>query len=328
MTETHTDAAQTAPIVIRNEAAKSLVTVAEAIEPMRAAFAAMGAGEAETGARYRFPIERGFMQWGPARWDDHDRFGYKVWANSGSPLSGAWINLYEASTGRLLAVIEAHHTSLCRTAAVSVVAAQTVIPAGSSVTVGLYGTGRQARGQIEAMCVGYDVRSARIYGRDAERREAFAREVAKPFSVQTIACADPSEVPAGADIVVTATSASEPVVKGAWLDGVRVVCAMGANRIYEREVDQDGVTRMGSIIVDDLEEAQTCCGDLIWCVEHGQLNWPSTIELGHVLTRGTKLREPVLFESQGLSLTDIAIADYVYRKALESGTGFDGIELT
>jgi alanine dehydrogenase len=328
MTETYTDVTQTSPIVITNEAAKRLVTVADAFAPMRAAFLAMGQGRAETGARYRFPIERGFMQWGPARWDDADRFGYKVWANSGSPLSGAWINLYEASSGRLLAVIEAHHTSLVRTATVSVVAAHTVIPEGSSVNVGLYGTGRQARGQIEAMSVGYDVKKARIYGRDRERREAFARDVAESFSIDAVACDNPAEAAAGADIVVTATSSSEPVVKGEWLDGVRVVCAMGANRVYERELDEHAVRRMASIIVDDLEEAQTCCGDLLYVVERGHLNWPATVELGHVLNRGLSLPEPVLFESQGLSLTDIAIADYVYRAAVESDLTFDPIELT
>ena len=323
-----TTTATESPIIITNEVSKGLVTVAEAVEPMRSAFRAMGEGRAETGARYRFPIEKGFMQWGPARWDDADRFGYKVWANSGSPLSGAWINLYEATSGRLLAVIEAHHTSLCRTATVSLVAAQTVIAEGSSVEVALYGTGRQARGQLEAMTVGYSVRQARVYGRNKERREAFAAEAAQAFGVDVVAVDDPADAARGADIAIAATDSSVPVIKGAWLDDVRVVCAMGANRVYERELDEEAVLRMNSIIVDDLEEAQTCCGDLLYVVEHGKLNWPSTIELGHVLERDMQLTEPVLFESQGLSLTDIVIADYVYKKAMESDLSFDALPLT
>ena len=316
------------PLLITNEASKSLVTVAEAVEPMRSAFRAMGSGRAETGARYRFPIEKGFMQWGPARWDDADRFGFKVWANSGSPLSGAWINLYEASSGRLLAVIEAHHTSLCRTATVSLVAAQTVIPEGESIELALYGTGRQARGQLEAFTVGYDVKEARVYGRNAERREAFAAEAAEAFGIAVVAVDAPEKAAAGADVAIAATDSSVPVIKGAWLDDVRVVCAMGANRVYERELDEEAVLRMSSIVVDDLEEAQTCCGDLLYVVESGKLNWPATIELGHVLERDIKLAEPVLFESQGLSLTDIVIADYVYKAALESSESFETLALT
>lgn len=317
-------------ILIPNEVAKQLVSVRDAIEPMRSVFIDLARGKAETGPRYRMPTEAGFMQWGPGRWDTADRLGYKVWVNSGSPLSGAWIHLYKASTGELLAVLEAHHVSLCRTSAVSLLGAQIAVPADQGpVTIAVFGTGRQARGQIEAMCIGYDVASLQIHGRDPGRREAFARDVEESFRVKAVAVDEPRDAVAGADIVVTATSSSTPVLHGAWLDeGTRVVVGMGANRVYERELDEECVRQMKSIVVDDLGEAKSCCGDLLYLVEKGRLNWNSVGELGEVLDGSVVLEHPTLFESQGLSVTDVAIADWVYHAALESGHRFETLPLT
>lgn len=317
-------------ILIPNEVAKQLISVRDAIEPMRSVFLDLAHGKAETGSRYRLPTEKGFMQWGPGRWDTVDRLGYKVWVNSGSPLSGAWIHLYEASSGRLLAVLEAHHVSLCRTSAISLLGAQIAVPAGvGPVTIGVFGTGRQARGQIEAMCIGYDVAGIRVYGRDKQRRTAFARDIETSFGVATVAVDEPRDTMSGADIVVAATNSATPVVQGAWLDReTRVVVGMGANRIYERELDEDCVHRMASIVVDDLGEAKSCCGDLLYLVERGQLNWRSVAELGDVLDGSVTVERPVLFESLGLSVTDVAIAEWLYRAATESGDTFQTLPLT
>lgn len=317
------------PILIPNEVAKGLLTVADAIDPMTDVLKDLAAGRADNGARYRLPIPRGFLQWGPASWEAGDRMGYKVWANSGSPLSGAWIHLYEMSTGRLLAVIEAHHTSWVRTSAMSLIGARAIVPEDTEpLTVGIYGSGRQARGQIEAMVIGLPVKQVRVYSRGQRGREEFATFITQELGVDAVAVSAPEEAPAGAQVVITATSASEPVLKGEWLDDPLAVCAMGANRIYERELDEAAVAAMGTIVVDDLAEARTCCGDLLWMVEHGKLNWNSVEQLGSVLESGRDVEGPLLFQSNGLSITDVAIADRAYQAALASGQKFEEIPLT
>jgi alanine dehydrogenase len=317
------------PILIPNDAAKNLITVADAIEPMTEVMKDLAAGRAANGARYRLPTPGGFMQWGPATWLAADRMGYKVWANSGSPLSGAWIYLYEMSTGRLLAVLEAHHTSWTRTSAISLVAARAALPDPTEpVTVAVYGSGRQARGQVEAFAVGFPVKEFRVYSRGKRGREEFGRFIEEKHGVSAVPVSRPEDATPGAQLILTATSASEPVVKGAWLDDPQAILAMGANRIYERELDAEAVEKMATIIVDDMDEAKTCCGDLLYMVEKGRLTWHSVLELGDVLRANQPRPAPVLFESQGLSITDIAIAERTYQAALASGLHFDEIALT
>ncbi|MCZ7572812.1 MAG: hypothetical protein M5U01_30010 [Ardenticatenaceae bacterium] len=312
-------------LVITNTEAKGLMTVAAAHDVMKQVLIDMACGKAVNHPRYRMPTTSGFVQWGPARWDSMDAMGFKYWANAGSPLKGAWIYLYQMSTGELLAIIEAHHVSRCRTAAVSAVGAEALLGTerDKKLVLGIYGSGRQALGQVEALVGCLSISRVQCYSRDEAKRTAFAREITAHFKVDCVAVAHPSEAAAGAELIVTATSAHEPVLFGDWLDNVQVIVGMGANRTYERELDATVIRKMRTILVDDLEEAKQGCGDLLYSIEQGWLTWQSVSELPGVLAGHTNggMERPALFESLGLSVTDVAIAWATYQAALEKGVG-------
>ncbi|MPZ24907.1 MAG: hypothetical protein GEV12_00260 [Micromonosporaceae bacterium] len=314
-------------LLIRNDEATSLMTVEEAKPVMREVLTDQAYGRATNFPRYRMPIPTGFLQWGPARWDAQGVMGYKVWANTGSPLEGVWIHLHSLTGAEPLAIIDGHHISRCRTGAYSAVAAEVLLSGRESRPrrLGIYGTGRQATAQVEALSGVIDIARVRCYGRDAERRNRFVTDVTERLGLACEAVDRPRDVAAGADVIVTATSSKEPVLLGEWLDEPELIVAMGANKRYERELDAAVVRRMDTIVVGDLTEASSNCGDLIQGIDGGWLTWSQVSELHPLLRsgRGDPAPAPVLFESLGVSVTDVAVAHATYEKARRAGVGTD-----
>jgi ornithine cyclodeaminase/alanine dehydrogenase-like protein (mu-crystallin family) len=132
---------------------------------------------------------------------------------------------------------------------------------------------------------------------------------------------------ADADIVVTITSARDPVLQGDWLAPGTQVNATGSNHWMRREIDEAAVTRAEVIVVDDLEQAKVECGDLIWPEARGAFHWGMAHELRDVVAgrvQGRPSEQAItLFESMGVALEDIAAAQLVYRKAREQGIGLE-----
>jgi ornithine cyclodeaminase/alanine dehydrogenase-like protein (mu-crystallin family) len=131
----------------------------------------------------------------------------------------------------------------------------------------------------------------------------------------------------GADIVVTITSAREPVLDGDWLAPGAHVNAAGVNQSVKQEIDAGTVRRAGTIVVDLLSQARTECGDLIAAEQASAFDWSRAVELAAVVSGQTPGRqsadEITLFESQGIALEDVAVGALVYRRAVEQGIGVD-----
>lgn len=231
--------------------------------------------------------------------------------------------LYSTETGELLAVMEADRLGQMRTGAASAVATK-YLARPDAGTVGIIGTGWQARSQLAAVACVRPVALVKCYSRDARRREAFAEEMIRELGAEVVA-AERAEEAVEAEIIITATTSSEPVLSGAWLRPGMHVNAIGSNWAQKRELDTEAVTRAGRIVVDDLEQAKLEAGDLIQSVEEGVLDWERVVELGPVVA-GTEpgrrsAEEITLFESQGIALEDVAAMKLAYDRARALGIG-------
>jgi ornithine cyclodeaminase/alanine dehydrogenase-like protein (mu-crystallin family) len=267
----------------------------------------------------------GFFHFMAAADAGHGVFGYKAYPSFAGPNGGKNIvNLFDFDSGELLACLEGGRLGQIRTGAASGLATKYMARADAA-TVAVIGSGFQARTQLEAVCAVRTIRRARVFSRRRERREEFASQMSQRLELDVVAADSAAACVDGADIVVVITSARDPVLEGEWLAPGAHVNAAGGNHWMRREVDEAVVTRSEVIVVDDLEQAKTECGDLIWAEARGRFRWDLAHELQDVVAgrvQGRSSQEAVtLFESLGVALEDIAAAQLVYRKAKDQGAG-------
>lgn len=250
-------------------------------------------------------------------------FGYKAYTAVKGKVR-FHVMLYSTETGELLAMLQADRLGQMRTGAASGVASKYMARADAR-TVGIFGTGWQARSQLEALCAVRPIQGVKAYGRDAGRRQGFCDEMSRRLGVAVEAATSPEAAIKGMDVVITATSAREPLFDGNWLEPGTHVNAIGSNALLRREIDETVVRRSALIVVDSKEQARRECGDLLGPLERGNLHWGQIRELGDVvagLIPGRQQRSEItLFESHGLAIWDLAAAAAVYRAARSKGIG-------
>lgn len=311
-------------LFITEREVEQMLSIPAAIPLMEDVFRMAGEGTTENPPRYRMPMKQGFMQFGPAALHAKQVAGFKLWANFGSPLKQLWDFLYSLESGELLAVIQAHSIGTFRTAAATAVAVRHLSPPDASV-VGMYGSGRQAGAQLEAICAVRNIRSARVYSRTRDNLESFCRRMSGELKIDVTPAAAPAEVPRGADIVVTITKSETPVLFGDWITRPCLVIGAGANHWYEREIDGKLVEQARLVVVDEKEHAKVESGDLLWAAAHGLLRWDQVWNLGDVVVGRAPMPDfnagSILFESHGLAIEDVAIAARAYEMAKERGLG-------
>lgn len=302
-----------------------LLPMSECVDVLDQAFAHAGAGQVENKPRSRIRMPNGFFHFMAAADAGHQVFGYKAYPSFAGPGGSKFlVMLYDYESGQLLACIEAGRMGQIRTGAASGLASRYLARADAA-TVGVIGSGFQARAQLEAVCAVRDIKLARVYSRRQEPREEFARQMSERLNLEVAPVDSAEECVAGADIAITITSARDPVLMGDWLAPGAHVNAAGGNHWMRREVDEATVVRAEVVVVDDLQQAKTECGDLIWVEARGAFRWDQATELRDVVAgrvQGRPSEQSItLFESMGVALEDIAAAQLVYRKAKEQGIG-------
>lgn len=226
-----------------------------------------------------------------------------------------------ALDGTLQALIEADFMGSYRTGAATAVAVRALGPKGP-VTVGLIGTGWQASTQALAISRVLDIKELRVFSRDHDRRSAFAREQGDALEVKTLAAASAEEAVRGADLVITITTSSSPVIDESWVEPHAMVVAAGSNFRNKAEIPPALVARAQTVVVDQLAAARLESGDLINAHEAGKFDWERAVELGAVLAgkwSPPSERGITLFESHGLALWDLAAGSVVLAAARERG---------
>lgn len=245
-------------------------------------------------------------------------------AERGLPTHLATILVLDPATGALAAILDGRLVTERRTAAVSAAAARRLAVAGAG-TLALVGSGVQAASHLEAYAAVLALREARVWSPNERRREAFARAHDGEGGVRVRAVASAEEAVRGADLVVTATPARSPVLKGAWLAEGAHVAAVGASTAEFRELDAEAVRR-SRVWVDSLAAAKVEAGDLLEAAREGGWSLGEVVgELGALFSGGvagrTDARQVTLFKSLGLACEDLATAGWLLARARERGVG-------
>jgi len=224
-------------------------------------------------------------------------------ADLGIHTHNALILLFKPETGEPLAVMDGRLITEARTAAVSAAATKALADSDANV-LAILGTGTQAKSHVEALPLVRDFQEIRVWGRSPDKATAFAAAHGAVASPTAEAAAR------DADVIVTATSATEPVLEGAWLKPGAHVNAVGAPIPTWRELD-DAVMAACRVVADSREACLKESGDVI--LSGAEI----AAELGEVLAGKTDVSpaETTLFKSVGLAVQDVFAAGLVFRKA-------------
>jgi ornithine cyclodeaminase/alanine dehydrogenase-like protein (mu-crystallin family) len=253
-------------------------------------------------------------------------FGHMAYKAYGTSRRGAYfhVGLFDGKTGALQSLIQADYLGQMRTGAASGVATKYMARPDAS-QVGIYGSGNQARTQLQAICKVRKVRGVHVFSPNTERRERFAREMSELCQVDVEPASRPETVAQDKDIVITATNSSEPVMTGNWLADGTHINAIGSNMLTKAELDIAAIRRCDSIVVDSKEQARLEAGDFAQVLDEGLLKWSDVHELGHVIVGRFAGRphpqDVTLFKSLGIGIEDLAVAARVYAAAQTAGLG-------
>ncbi|HZS34474.1 MAG TPA: ornithine cyclodeaminase family protein [Methylomirabilota bacterium] len=301
----------------------TLLPMSLALEAVEQVFRWQGEGRLTNRPRVRLPVPGGLLHVMPAALPEARVMGLKAYATVRGGAKFV-VLLFAAESGALLAVIEADRLGQMRTGAASGVATR-YLAREDADRVGCYGTGWQARSQLEAVCAVRGVREVRVYGRDPARRARFAEEMSGALGLRVVAVDEPEAAARDAGILVTITNSRTPVLEGRWIAPGAHVNAAGSNALQRAELDVEAVRRAAVVVTDSLEQARVECGDLVAPIAQGVLRWEDVHELGEVVVGKhpgrTRADAITLFESQGVAMEDVAVAVRLVERARERRVG-------
>jgi alanine dehydrogenase len=311
-------------LLLTEQDVRELLTMHDAIAAVEEVMRRQGNGQAIVHPRHRLELpDKGFLHYMAGADVAAGLVGMKLYTSVRGTLRFL-VPLYRSATGELLALVEAEHLSMMRTGAASGVATK-FMARENAQTLGLIGTGLQARGQIEAVATVRNLTAVRVFSRNAERRTQFADDMEAKLEIPVTPVDSAEAAMHNADIIVTATTAHKAVVEGAWIAAGTHVNAIGANFPQKRELDDAAVRRASRIVVDFIEQAKMEAGDLIQAFTTNAASWNSVHELSEIIAGKFPGRENeneiTLFKSSGIAIWDVAVAAKVYELAVAQGRG-------
>ena len=279
------------------------------ISVMEKALTAFSAGRVIQPVRNMLTIEEGKRYLGIMPAVAEDSMGLKLVCfypgNAGTsvPTHTAMILLFRPETGEPLAVMDGRLITEMRTAAVSAAVTKRLAAADSRV-LALLGSGVQAKAHLEAIRQVRPIQEVRVWSQTPEHAKRFA-------DANNAIATDAASAVRDADIVVTATNAREPVLKGAWLKRGAHVNTVGSPRPTWREVDDDGMANV--LVVDSREAVLKESGDVI--LSKAEI----FAEAGEIFggTKSAPVGQTTIFKSVGIAIEDLAAAKLVFQAASE-----------
>jgi alanine dehydrogenase len=301
----------------------ALVTVKDAIATLEALFKSWSDPATVNLPRQRASAGDGTLNLMGAAWGKGEVFGLKAYWG-GAAGARHHVLLYSSRDGSLRAMIEADHLGRLRTGAASGLATK-LLANPTARSLGVIGAGRQAFTQVAAVCAVRQIEAVRVFCRNPVDRDAFAREIEKELRVTAMPATSGEAAIGDADVVVTITNSTEPVLRANWLKSGVHVNAAGANAAARRELDGETVLRSTVRATDHLAQAQREAGEFRDLVAAGRLGWQDIVELGDIVNAKVPGRrgpaDITLYKSLGIALEDIAFADLIWRRAIERGAG-------
>lgn len=311
-------------LLLTEDNVRSLLTMPLALQSVEDAFRRLANGSAQCDSRQRLHLPgNSYLHYMAAVDGDGGYMGMKVYTSSRDGLRFV-VPLFKAKTGELLALIQADYLGQMRTGAASGFATK-LLARPDARTVGIIGTGYQARTQLEAVTAVRKIERIRASGRDPERRDRFVREMREKLRVPVEAVDSAEDAVRDVDILITSTTASQPVVEGKWLRAGTHINAIGANFPQKAELDPGAVNRVDAMFVDSREQSKLEAGDLIQAFQGDHARWEKVKELADLVAgrvEGRTSHEQItLFKSNGIAIEDVVTAGRVYELALKRGVG-------
>lgn len=308
-----------------------LLSMDELIDAMDAALRQFSAGDVEQPVRTVVPVaDQKVFAVMPAYVRVPGAVGAKlvnVFGTNASlnlPTHLATILLFSPSTGALVSVMDGRVITEMRTAAVSAVSARE-LARDDAQTLAIVGSGAQARSHLEALERVFEFKEIRVWSPTPDHQMAFITEMSAATEAKIIGSNSPEEAVHRADLIVLATSSSEPVIQNEWVASGSHVISIGACRPNQREMDP-ALLRRGRLFVDSRAAALVESGDIVMGIQQGHLTASRIVgELGELLAGKIQGRvapgDVTIFKSLGLAVEDVVAADLAYRKAIDQDVG-------
>jgi thiomorpholine-carboxylate dehydrogenase len=310
------------PVVITGEQVRELISMSEVIDAVENGLKCFSAREVVQPVRSVVEVQehKGFLGLMPAYCYSQNCLATKIITlfpnNTDVPTHQAVVVQLDPTSGSVIAIIDGVTITNMRTAAASAVALKYVkLSGGPPRILTVVGCGVQARSHVEALRVICQFDEIRIWGRDSDKAAKCASDVGggnvSVWKDLQAACKD-------ADVIVTVTMATEPILKGAWLKEGTIVLAVGACRPDWRELDSN-LMEHALIIVDSREAALKESGDIILAKVDVHSEVGELVAMGSVTTEtmhslGKKF---VVFKSLGVAIEDAVTGKLIYDKYLE-----------
>jgi alanine dehydrogenase len=316
-------------LLLDDQAVEMAVDMKASISIIEDAFRRHANGETLMPKRLHLAVDgmKGGLRIMPAALLGKRAVGFKtISGQPGSRRSGSTyflMVLFDPDDGSLLSIMAADTITRLRTGAASGVATE-YLARKDSQTLGLYGTGVQARTQLEGVASVRSISNVKAYDVSKVRLEAFRKQMSAKLGIDIIAANDASE-PASADIVVTATTSDKPFLMSRWVQAGTHINSIGANAPTKSEIDPSLIKR-AKVFVDFKEQVLAEAGDIIGLIKSGELKESEiSAELGEVVIGAKEGRsnaeEITLFKSVGVAIEDLALALEVYERARKLGIG-------
>ncbi|PYS22663.1 MAG: ornithine cyclodeaminase [Acidobacteria bacterium] len=319
-------------LVLNQSEVERLLLMHECIAAMEDVFIALARGEVEQPLRtiFRPPTVKGVMAMMPAfRGGERPLFGLKAIcvfpgnAAIGKDAHQGGVMLFDGATGELLAVANASAITAIRTAAVSALATKALANEDAG-DLALIGAGVQTRKHLESIACVRKLRRVRVAASRFESAKLFADEMQPTIAVPIEPVETVQEAIRDANLIVTATTAREPVVKREWISAGAHINAIGTFSPKAREIDS-ATMAAARVFTDRRESAFNEAGDYLLAAQEGMIGPEDVTELGEVLIGSnpgrTSRNEITLFKSLGLAMEDLAATFHAYEKGRDENIG-------
>ncbi len=312
---------------------QSLLSMGEAMSAVEEAFRQLALGTVDMPQRpvIKVPAHHGSVLFMPALIGGMGALGMKVVSvypdnptQHDLPTVMGVILLNDATTGRVVAIMDGGYITAMRTGAVSGVATRYMARDDARVA-GVFGGGVQARTQLMAMAEARPLARALVYDVVPEQAQRFAEDMGRTLGLPVEVVGSSRQLVDGADILAAATSAADPIFEGSWVKPGTHINGIGSHAPTMRELDTTIVQR-SRVIVDLRQAALAEAGDLMIPIQEGAITADHIQgELGEVILGQVDGRtapdEITLFKSEGLAIQDVSVAARVFQLAQAQGVG-------
>lgn len=303
---------------------RELADMGLALEVVEKAFRKIGLEEATNSPRSRGQTDHAHIYGMIAGAKGLQSLGLKVRTTSRKGKPEQLVLLFHGKTGEFTCLMQAEYLEQLRGGAAGGVAIKTLAREDAS-TIGIIGSGRQARMQLRAAKQVRPVNLATVYSTTAEHSQAFASEMSQELGIEVRSVSTPREAVQGRDIVVLATSTRDPIFFEDWIEPGVHINAMGSTFLGKAELAADVFSKIDVTVVDQRESARLEAGDLVEPIEKGLLFWRDVRDLGPLLVGRYDGRahagQVTLFKSVGLGIQDVTLGQAILEKAKSQGLG-------